>query len=321
MATIFITRAVPNEAVTLLTNAGHTVDVSPKDGVLTKEELITALSAKPYDAVLCLLTDQIDGEVMDAAPSVKIFANYAVGFDNIDTVAAKARGIYVTNTPDVLTETVSLHALSLMLALTRRIVESDRYVRTGAYQGWAPMLFLGMDMRGKMLGIVGAGRIGRSLAYMAHHGFGMQILYTDRERNAEFEAAVGAEYIQELDALLPRADVVSLHVPLLPETRHLINEKRLGLMRRSAYLINTSRGPVVDEAALVTALQTGGIAGAGLDVFEHEPELTKGLTDLQNVVLTPHIASASKETRARMAEIAAQNIIAVCEGGVPPHAL
>lgn len=321
MATIFITRAIPSEGISLLTNAGHTVFVSQKDGVLTKSELLEALSLRAYDAVLCLLTDRIDAEVMDAAPSVKIFANYAVGFDNIDTLAAKERGIHITNTPDVLTETVSLHALSLMLALTRRIAESDRYVRAGKYTGWEPMLLLGMDMRGKTLGVVGAGRIGQSLARMAHNGFGMNIVYTDVHPNEAFEAELSARYIQELDDLLPIADVVSLHVPLVSSTVHLMDARRIALMQHSAYLINTARGAVVDETALVEALAKGSIAGAGLDVFEHEPIFTPGLLALENVVLTPHIASASRETRARMAEIAAQNIIAACAGTVPPNAL
>lgn len=321
MAHIFITRVIPEEAAALLIGQGHTVTVSDKDRPLTKAEFIEALSAHAYDGVLSLLTDHIDAEVMDSAPSLKVIANYAVGFDNIDLAAAKERGIHVTNTPDVLTETVSLHALSLLLALTRRIVESDRYVREGKYTGWEPMLLLGMDVRAKTLGIVGAGRIGQSMARMAHHGLGMQILYTNTAPNSVIEQETGAKYVASLDELLPLVDVVSLHVPLLPETTHLMDARRLALMRPHAYLINTARGPVVDEVALVEALRAKTIAGAGLDVFEHEPALAPGLASLENVVLTPHTASASRETRARMAEIAAQNIIAACEGRVPPNAL
>ncbi len=321
MSTIFVTREVPEEGLIALRNAGHVVDVSPKDGVLTKEELIAALSAKPYDAVLCLLTDKIDGEVMDAVPSAKIFANYAVGFDNIDVAAAKERGVIVTNTPDVLSDTVALHALALILALARRIPESDRFVRAGKYKGWQPLLLLGMDLTGKTLGIVGAGRIGQSLARMAHNGFGMHIVYTDMKRNEAFEAELGASFVATIDELLPQVDALSLHVPLLPTTTHLMNAARLSLMKKSAYLVNTSRGPVVDEVALVEALRTGVIAGAALDVFEHEPALSPGLTDLENVILTPHTASASRETRAHMAEVAAKNILTVLGGEGAPNAL
>lgn len=321
MAHIFITRVIPEEAKALLVEHGHTVTVSDKDRPLTKAELIEALSAHAYEGMLSLLTDRIDAEVMDSTPSLKVIANYAVGFDNIDLSAAKERGIHVTNTPDALTETVSLHAFSLLLTLTRRIVESDKYVREGKYKGWEPMLLLGMDMRGKTLGIVGAGRIGQSMARMAHHGFGMQIVYTDVAPNSVIEQETGATYVASIDELLPVVDAVSLHVPLLPETTHLMNARRLALMRPHAYLINTARGPVVDEVALVEALRAKTIAGAGLDVFEHEPVLAPGLASLENVVLTPHIASASRETRARMAEIAARNIIAACEGRVPPNAL
>ena len=304
----------------MLTLAGHTVDISAKDGILSKIELIDALHAQPYEAVLSLLTDKIDAEVFAAAPHVKIFANCAVGVDNIDLVSAKASGVFVTNTPDVLTDTVAEHAVALMLSLTSRITEGDRFMREGKYHGWDPMLLLGIDLKGKALGIVGAGRIGSVFARIARQGFGMNIIYTNPSRNEVLEKEQNAQFFATADELLPYADVVSLHVPLLPTTQHLMNATRLALMKPSAYLINTSRGPVVDEIALVTALRTGVIAGAALDVFEHEPNLADGLSRLQNVVLTPHLASASYETRAKMTTVAAENIIAVLKGETPRNA-
>jgi lactate dehydrogenase-like 2-hydroxyacid dehydrogenase len=316
MAQIFVTRRISEEGTKLLEAAGHIVDVSQKDGVLTKEELISALSAKPYDAVISLLTDHIDAEVLAAA---KIFANYAVGVDNIDLAAAKARGVLVTNTPDVLTDTVAEHAVALMASLTSRIVEGDKFMRAGKYVGWDPMLLLGTDLKGKTLGIIGAGRIGSVFAKIAHQGFGMNVIYTNPSRNEALEKEQGAQYFATADELLPYADVVSIHVPLLPTTQHLMNAERIAKMKPTAYLINTSRGPVVDEVALVEALQKNVIAGAGLDVFEQEPVLTPGLADLENVVLTPHLASGSRETRAAMAEVAARNVLAVLSAQTPPN--
>ncbi len=317
MKNVFVTRRIPEAGMKRLVDAGFTVDVSAKEGVLTKEELIGALKAKPYDAVLCLLTDHIDAEVLAAAPSAKIFANYAVGFDNVDGKTAATKGVVVTNTPDVLTTTVAEHTVALMMAVMARLVEGDRFLRAGEYRGWEPMMFLGTDLGGKTLGILGAGRIGRTVAKIAKNGFGMQIAYYDVAKNAAIEQETGATYYASVDELLPVADVVSLHVPLLPTTTHLINAERLGRMKRTAYLVNTSRGPVIDEAALVMALQKGIIKGAALDVFEHEPELAPGLAELSNIVITPHIASASEETRSAMAEVAADNIIAVLSGKPP----
>jgi glyoxylate reductase len=319
MATVYITRHIPDIGINLLRAAGHTVDVSEKDGVLTKAELITALKAKPYDAVLSLLTDTIDGEVMDAVPSAKIFANYAVGYNNIDTVAAKERGVTITNTPGVLTDTVAEFAFALIISVMKRIPESDRFTRAGSFKGWGPELFLGSDLKGKTLGILGAGRIGYEVALRAHHGFGMRIIYNDIKRLDVLEKDLGAEFKDTTDAVLEAADVVSIHVPLLPETKHLINAERLAKMKSSAYLINTSRGPVVDEAALVEALKAGTIRGAALDVFEAEPALAKGLAELPNVVVTPHIASATDETRGKMSSMAAQNIIDFLAGETPQN--
>lgn len=319
MSLVYVTRNIPEAGVAALRGAGHTVTVSEKDGVLTKDELLAALAAQPYDAVLCLLTDAIDAAVFDAAPQAKIFANYAVGFNNIDTEEAKRRGIMVTNTPDVLTDTVAEHTVALMLAVTSRIAEGDRLVRAGKYEGWAPLMLLGSDLKGKTLGLLGAGRIGTRVAEIAHHGLGMQVLYYDIKRNKEIEKAVGASFREDVDAVVAEADVLSIHVPLLDSTRHLISTAQFAQMKKSAYLINTSRGPVVDERALVAALSGNVIAGAGLDVFEKEPALAPGLADCENAVLTPHIASASVETRTKMAEMAAESILAALEGREPSH--
>jgi lactate dehydrogenase-like 2-hydroxyacid dehydrogenase len=319
MAQIYVTRMIPQNGIDMLKNAGHEVDVNPFDRVLTKSELITAVSQKPYSAVLCLLTDAIDGEVMDNVPTAKIFSNYAVGFNNITLADAASRGVTITNTPGVLTHTVAEHAVGLMLSLTSRITEGDRFMRAGKYEGWAPLMLLGTDLRGKTFGLLGAGRIGFDTALMVKHGFGMNLVYYDVMRNVELEAATGALFCASIEEVLGLADVVSLHAPLLDSTRHLMNAKRLALMKPTAYLINTSRGPLIDEAALVEALKKGTIAGAGLDVFENEPALTPGLAECENVVLTPHIASATTETRGEMAAVAAQAILDALAGKVPQH--
>ncbi len=317
MARIYVTRRIPEVGLSLLREAGHTLDISEKDGILTRDELLSALRAQPYDGVLCLLTDKIDAEVFDAVPTAKIFANYAVGFNNIDLEAAKERGVVVTNTPGALTNTVAEHTIALMLSITSRIVEGDRFMRAGKYEGWGPMMFLGTDLKGKTLGLLGAGRIGGRTAEIAHHGLGMNIVYNDVARNEAFEASVGATFLSSTDEVMASADVVSIHVPLLPTTEHLVNAERLAKMKKTAYIINTSRGPVIDEAALVVALKAGTIAGAALDVFEHEPQMAPGLAECENVVITPHIASATHGARDEMAEIAAHNLIAVLKGEAP----
>lgn len=319
MKNIYVTRAIPEVGIKMLKDAGHEVDVSEKDGVLTKDELLSALKQKEYDAVLCLLTDAINGEVYDAVPSAKIFANYAVGYNNIDVEEAKKRGITVTNTPGVLTETVAEHTMGLLLSIMLRIPEGDRFTRRGDYKGWAPMLLLGSDLRGKTLGILGAGRIGQRVAYHASRGFDMNVCYYDIKQNKDFEKELGAEFRETVDAVLQEADVVTVHVPLLDSTRHLINKERLSMMKSSAYLVNSSRGPVIDEKALVEALKAGTIKGAALDVFEDEPALAPGLSELENVVITPHIASATEGTRGKMSEIAAQNTLDFLTGKTPPN--
>lgn len=319
MSKIFITRQIPEAGIKMLKNKGYEIEVSQKDGVLTKDEIIQSLQGKNYDAVLCLLTDKIDDGVFEAAGSqCRIFANYAVGFDNIDLESAKRRGIMITNTPGVLTDTVAEHTFSLILSLAHRISEGDRFIKSGKYIGWAPMLLLGRDVSKKTLGIVGLGRIGSRVAFHAVRGFEMKVLYYDKERNLEFEKEYGAKFA-DLETLLKESDFVSIHVPLLSATRHLIGEKELKMMKKTAYLINTSRGPIVDEKALVNALRDGDIAGAALDVYENEPLLAEGLAELDNAVLTPHIASATLETRSKMSELAAANIIEFLEGRVPPN--
>jgi len=319
MAHIYVTRRIPEVGLLMLEAAGHTLDINPHDRVLTRAELLAALSAKPYDAVLCLLTDTIDAAVFDAVPTAKIFSNYAVGFNNIDCVEAAKRDITITNTPGALTHTVAEHTMGLLLALSSRIAEGDRFVRAGKYEGWAPMLLLGTDLRGKTLGLLGAGRIGYDTALIAKNGFGMKVLYYDIIQSHELEEATGALFCASIEDVLRAADVISIHVPLLDSTRHLINAERLAMMKKTAYLVNTSRGPVIDETALVAALTAGTIRGAGLDVFEHEPVLARGLAELQNVVITPHIASATDEARDAMARLAAEAIIDFAQGKIPAN--
>lgn len=302
----------------MLKDKKYTVSVYPKDEIIPREELLKGV--KGMDAILCDLTEKIDTPILDAAaPQLKIVANYAVGTDNIDLVACKKRQVLVSNTPGVLTESVAEHTFALMLAVARRIVESDTFIRKGMYHGWGPMLLLGTELKGKTLGIVGLGRIGSRVAEMAVQGMGMQVIYNNPEPNRVFEKQFNAKYRRNLDNLLKESDFVSLHVPLLPSTHHLITSKNLKLMKKTAYLINTARGPIVDEKALVAALKDKKIAGAALDVFEHEPKLTPGLAKLDNVILTPHIASGTWEARQAMSRTAAANIIAALTGQTPPN--
>lgn len=319
MALIYITRHIPDIGINLLRAAGHTVEVSTKNGVLTPKELIQTLSEKPYDAVISLLTDTITKEVFTAVPTAKIFANYAVGYNNISIKDARDAGVTITNTPGVLNDTVAEFTIALMLAVAHRISESDTFTRGGKFEGWGPELFLGTDLKGKTLGILGAGRIGCEVARRAHLGLDMQIAYYDVAQSSLLEKEYKAVFMDSVEKLLSSVDVVSIHVPLLPETEHLMNAERLALMKPSALLINTSRGAVIDEEALVVALKAGTIRGAGLDVFEHEPELALGLAQLSNVILTPHIASASEETRAQMSTMVAEDILAFLDGKVPKH--
>jgi D-3-phosphoglycerate dehydrogenase len=314
MYKVYITRQIPEPGLELL-RKNFEVEVNPEDRVLTREELLEKVRGR--DAILCLLTDKIDAQVMDSATGARIFANYAVGYDNIDVLEATKKGILITNTSGVLTETTADLAWALLMATARRVVEADRFTRAGKFKGWGPMLLLGVDVWGKTLGLVGAGRIGSAMARRSV-GFKMNLLYHDPYSNRELEEELGVKKA-DLDTLLKESDFISIHVPLTQETHHLIGEREFSLMKHSAHLINTSRGPVVDEEALVQALQNRRIAGAGLDVYEHEPQLTPGLTELDNVVVVPHIASASTETRTKMATIAAQSITDFFEGLRPVH--
>ena len=321
MPKVYITRMISESGIKMLRDKGYEVIINPEERVLAKEELIATLKGQNYDALFCLLTDKIDREVMDAfGPQLKVVANMAVGFDNIDTEEAKKRGVMITNTPGVLTDTVAEHTFALMLSIAHRIPEADRFTRALKYQGWAPMLMLGSDLSGKTLGIVGLGRIGSRVAHHAARGFEMKVLYYDVNRNEEFEKEFNAIYMP-LDDLLKQSDFISIHVPLLETTKHLINEEKLRLMKPTAYLINTSRGPVIDEAALAHTLANKTIKGAALDVFEFEPKITPEFLTLDNVILTPHIASATEETRSKMSLLAATNIIEALEGRVPPNLL
>jgi glyoxylate reductase len=316
---IFVTRLLPEGAMKVL-NENFDVQCNPYDRVLSRQELLEGVKDK--DGILPLLTDRIDDELLDAAgPQLKIVANYAVGYNNIDVPACTRHKIPATNTPGVLTDTTADLAMILLLAVARKIVPADAYARAGKYQGWAPLLFVGTDVHHKTLGIMGFGRIGFALAKRAA-GFDMKIIYHDAMRaNPELEKQVGAKFVDK-DTLLAQSDFISLHVPLSPETHHLMSSAELAAMKNAAFLINTSRGEVVDEKALVKALQQGQIAGAGLDVFEFEPAIEKELTVMDNVVIVPHIASASIETRTKMGLVAAENLIALLiKGQKPPNCL
>jgi glyoxylate reductase len=291
------------------------VDLHEGPGAISPDALKARLAGK--QALMCVLTDRIDGAVLDAAPGLRIVANIAVGFDNIDLAAARARGVVVTNTPDVLTEATADLTWGLILSVMRRIGEGERLVRRGAWAGWALDFMLGSDLRGKQLGIIGLGRIGRAVAMRAG-AFGMRVAFTTVEDGpAAGEADAGCWARLGLDELLTSSDVVSVHVPLLPSTRHLLDRRAILRMKRRAYLVNTSRGPVVDEAALAWALREGLIAGAALDVFEEEPRVHPDLLGLEHVVLAPHLGSATIETRTAMADLAARNVLAVLAAGAP----
>ena len=303
---VLVTRKLPSRVISRLEHECD-VDLYVGDAAISKEELLRRVAGK--EAIVCLLTDTIDAAVLDAAgPQLKIVANVAVGYNNIDVAACRARGIAVTNTPDVLTNACADFTWGLILAITRRLGEGERVVRAGSWGGWALDYMLGTELRGKQLGLVGLGRIGRAVAEKAP-AFGMSVAYTARNA-ADLPNATQ----MSLDRLLSTSDILSLHVPMTPETNHLIDQKALTRMKRTAYLINTSRGPVVDEGALAWALKERLIAGAALDVYEREPEIHTGLMSLENVLLIPHLASATTETRTAMADLAVSNVIAVLNG-------
>ena len=296
----------------------HTVEVHGEDRPMERQKLLDSICEK--EGLLCMISDRIDTELLEKAGCLRMIANYAVGYDNIDLQAATARGIPVSNTPGVLTDSVADLTFALILATARRVVEGDKRNREGKFQFWAPLLFLGSEVSGKTLGIVGLGNIGRAVARRAR-GFNMRILYYNRRRlEKSEEISLGVEYL-DIKTLLAESDFVSLHVPLTKQTRHLVGRKELEKMKRTGYLINASRGPVVHEEALVTALREGWIAGAGLDVYENEPSLASGLKELENAVLLPHLGSATQETRFRMASKAAENLLSGLKGKKPPNCL
>jgi glyoxylate reductase len=319
---IFVTRKIPQIGLDMLSRKGYKVDMGDFKVPPTKKELIKYLSKSAkkgirYDALLTLLTDPVDAELLDiAGPQLKIVSNYAVGYNNINCEDAKKRGVVITNTPGGFSDCIAEHTVAMILGLTTRLSEADRYVRAGKYKGWDPMILIGTDISKKTIGILGAGKIGERVAMHLGKGFGMDVIYYDVKRNEVLENEYGAVYYDTPEQIIQKADFVSLHVPLLPSTTHLMNTERLAMMKQGAYLINTARGPVVEEKALVEALKSKKIAGAALDVFEFEPKVSKELMKMDNVILTPHIASARESARNEMATLAAQNIIDTFEGRV-----
>jgi lactate dehydrogenase-like 2-hydroxyacid dehydrogenase len=327
---VLLTRRIPEAGLTLLRSRCD-CDVFDEDSPMPREQLLARVRGKR--GLLCLLTDTIDAAVMDAAaadasvadaaaaggaPGLAVISAYAVGYNNIDIAASRARGIAVTNTPGVLTDATADIAFILLQDCARRIAESDRWLRGNAFTGWSPTLFLGLDLTEQTLGIVGAGRIGEAVARRAHGAYRMRVLYSDAARNEALERDCAAQRVP-LEALLAEADFISLHVPLTADTRHLIDARAFARMKSTAVLVNTSRGPVVDETALIDALRSRRIFAAGLDVYENEPAVPDELKQLDNVVILPHIGSASVSTRNRMATMAAQNLLDVLEGREPAH--
>jgi glyoxylate reductase len=306
---VLLTTRVPSSVVTAL-RQHHIVDASTVEGGMPRAELLARVA--DADALIPVITDRVDDELLDAAPNLKIIANIGVGYDNIDAAAARRRGVIVTNTPDVLTDAVAELTWGLILGVMRRLTEGDRVIRAGKWNRWSFEFMLGSGLNGKQLGIIGGGRIGRAVAAKAP-AFGMTAAFARRER----VGATGGNNDMTLDQLLVTSDVVSIHTPGGPDTRHLINRKAFARMKRSAFLINTARGSVVDEEALVWALGERLIAGAALDVFEHEPQVHPGLLEFDNVLLVPHLGSATRETRTAMADLAARNVIAVLSGHPP----
>jgi glyoxylate reductase len=316
---VYVTRMIPEAGIDLLRQTCD-VEVNLEDRPLTRAELLENVRGK--EGVVGLLTDRIDAGFFDAAKGIKGYANYAVGFDNIDIQEATKRKVPVSNTPDVLTDATAEMAWALLFAVARRVIESDRMMRSGAWNGWGPLQFLGGDVTGKTLGILGPGRIGTAMALMSK-GFRMTVLYTDsspEKTNPVLEKELGARKV-DFDQLLEESDFISIHVPLLPQTHHLFNATAFKKMRKTAYLINTARGPVINEAHLVQALKTREIAGAALDVYEFEPKVADGLVGLDNVVTTAHTASATVSSRTNMALLAAQNLLAMLDGKRPPTCL
>ncbi|MEI7885219.1 MAG: D-glycerate dehydrogenase [Clostridia bacterium] len=313
---VLVTRNLPGAALERLKNFAE-VEINFEDRDLSKTEIMKFGADK--DAIITMLSNSIDAEVIDACPQLKIIANYAVGYNNIAIEQATKKNIYVTNTPDVLTNSTADLTWALILAVARRIVTADEFLRKGKFTGWSPELFLGSDIFGKTLGIVGAGRIGRAVAERAV-GFKMPIIYTSRERKVEWEKSLNAKYVS-MQELLEQADFISLHTALTMETNHLLSSKEFVKMKKSSFVINTGRGQLIDENALVDALENGEIAGAGLDVYEFEPNIIEKLKSLNNVVILPHIGSATIETRNRMANMVVENVLSVLKNERPEQSI
>ena len=312
---ILVTGRLPQDIMTSLSKK-YEAEINVEDKPFDRQKLLDGIKDK--EGLLSMITDTVDEEVLDRADHLKMIAQFGVGYNNIDVKAATARGILVSNTPGVLTDATAELAFALILAISRRLVEGDRMTREGRFRCWAPMLFLGREVTGKTLGVIGMGKIGKAVAQRARC-FNMPILYHNRSRMSKsHEKELMAKYV-DMKTLLSQADFISLHVPLSEQTRHLIGSQELSLMKPTAYLINTSRGPVVDEQALLETLRNGRIGGAGLDVYENEPALTPGLAELDNVILLPHVGSGTLETRFRMANMAVENLIAGLSGKVPPN--
>jgi glyoxylate reductase len=314
---VYITRRIPESGIKLLQESCD-VEIWDSDDVVPRDVFLKAISDK--DAVLCLLTDKVDAETMDVAKSVKIFANMAVGFDNIDVEECTKRGVMASNTPGVLTDTTADFAFTLLMAAARRIREGHEFIQAGKWETWGPLLLMGQDIHHATLGLIGLGRIGTEMARRGQ-GFSMRVIYNDVVRREDLEQELGLEYA-DFDTVLRESDFVSMHVPYMPATHHLISTEQLAMMKQSAVLINTARGPIVDPQALYTALKSGEIWAAGLDVTDPEPiPMDDPLLTLDNCLIAPHIASASFNTRSDMSELAANNILAALSGERPPTIL
>ena len=313
---VYVTRRIPEAGLEMLREFCN-IEINPHDRPVTRDELLENAAGK--DGVLGLLTDKIDGDFFDAADRLKGYANYAVGYDNIDVAEATARRIPVSNTPGVLTDATAEMAWALLFAACRKVVESDREMRSGRWKGWGPLQFVGAGVKGRTLGIVGPGRIGSAMALMSR-GFSMKVLYAGRSPKPVLEKELGAEKVG-LDRLLAESDFISIHTPLTPETRHMFGADQFRAMKSSAYIINTARGAVINEAELVEALKSGEIAGAGLDVYENEPDMAPGLAQLDNVVIAAHTGSATEQSRSDMSLLAAKNLLAMMKGDQPPTCL